>query len=410
MAFGFTGNPIKYSLTVYLTRIMFPYVFFICLVALCMGILNAMDHFAAPSLAPVLLNISMIAAIYIVSFYTTSKAERIIGLSVGVLVGGILQLAFQIPFLIKKGFYFWQKARFFHPELKKIWILMIPAVFGSGVYQINAVVIRLLASMLPEGSVSYLYYSDRLVQFPLGIFAISMGTAVLPSLSRQVASGDTDAVKETFSYALKLVFFIMVPAMVGLIALREPIVRLLFERGEFDPHATRMTATALMYFAMGIWAIGAVRILVPTFYAMQDSKTPVLMAVFYAAANIVLGLILMRPLGHCGLALAMSISSVCHFFLLLWALRKKMGPLGIWNIIKSICKTVVCSSIMGICIWKISLNVISHESSSFLTLLSGITGSIAAGILIYWLLSFIAKSQELEYLMVTIGRSGIKSE
>jgi putative peptidoglycan lipid II flippase len=352
----------------------------------------------------------MIAAIYIVSFYTTSKAERIIGLSVGVLVGGILQLAFQIPFLIKKGFYFWQKASFFHPELKKIWFLMLPAVFGSGVYQINAIVMKLLASMLPEGSVSYLYYSDRLVQFPLGIFAISMGTAVLPSLSRQVASGDLDAVKETFSYALKLVFFIMVPAMVGLIALREPIVKLLFERGEFDPHATRMTATALMYFAMGIWAIGAVRILVPTFYAMQDSKTPVLMAVFYAAANIVLGLILMRPLGHCGLALAMSISSVCHFFLLLWALRKKMGPLGLWSIIKSICKTVVCSAIMGICIWQISLNVISYENSSFLKLFFGITGSITAGILIYWLLSFILKSQELEYLMVTTGRSGIKSE
>jgi putative peptidoglycan lipid II flippase len=143
---------------------------------------------------------------------------------------------------------------------------------------------------------------------------------------------------------------------------------------------------------------------------MQDSKTPVIMAVFYAVINIVLGLILMRPLGHCGLALAMSISSVCHFFLLLWALRKKMGPLGIWSLIKSICKTVVCSSIMGICVWKISLNVISYESSSFLTLFFGITGSITAGILIYWLLSFITKSQELEYLMSMTGRSGTKSE
>jgi putative peptidoglycan lipid II flippase len=239
---GFIDSPEKYFLTVNLTRIMFPYIFFIGLVALSMGILNSLGHFAAPALAPVFLNIAMICSVFFISPY---MSDPVTGLAIGVLIGGVLQLALQIPFLIKKGLYFWQRIKIFHPGLKRIGVLMLPAVFGAAVYQINILVGTLLASLLPEGSVSYLYYADRLVQFPLGIFAIATATAILPSLSRQAASRDLEAVKATFAHAMNLVLFITIPSMVGLIVLREPIVALLFKRGVFDSEATQLTAYAL---------------------------------------------------------------------------------------------------------------------------------------------------------------------
>jgi len=218
---GWSGAPEKYQLTVTLTRIMFPYIFFIGLVALAMGILNVLGHFAAPALAPVFLNIAMIGSIFFISPY---MEDPVMGLAIGVLVGGALQLVLQLPFLIRKGFYFWQKATLYHPGLKKIGKLMLPATFGAAVYQINILVGTLLATLLPEGSVSYLYYADRLVQFPLGVFAIATATAVLPSLSRQAAANDFQSLRDTFNHALNLVFFITIPAMVGLIVLRVPIV------------------------------------------------------------------------------------------------------------------------------------------------------------------------------------------
>ncbi len=408
IAYGFTDSVEKYSLTVLLTRIMFPYVILICLVALCMGILNTLGHFAAPAVAPILLNVVMIGAVYFASLVTSDEKIRVIWLACGVLLGGVLQLALQVPFLIRKGLNFWQKTSIFHPGLKKIGRLMLPALFGSGVYQVSAIVMTLLASLLPDGSVTYLYFSDRLVQFPLGIFAISIGTAILPSLSRQAAVNDFGAVKQTFSYALKVIFFIMLPSMVGLIVLRVPIVSLLFERSAFDNEATTMTATALLYFSMGLWSIAAVRIIVPTFYALQDTKTPVKMAFISIVANILLGVLLMRPLGHGGLALATSLASVLHFFLLLWALKIKLGSLDLKNIFNSVCKSVVCSAIMGLMVWGVARYIIPSENKTFLTLLLGIAGSITVGIFTYGLLSLLFKIPEVEYLMAILGKGRSK--
>ncbi|MFQ5444442.1 MAG: murein biosynthesis integral membrane protein MurJ, partial [Nitrospinales bacterium] len=184
---GFAGSPEKLSLTITLTRIMFPYIFFIGMVALCMGILNVLGHFAAPALAPVFLNLAMIGGVV---FISPHLSKPIIGLAIGVIIGGALQLLLQVPFILRRGVFFWKKTRIYHSGLKKIGLLMLPAVFGAAVYQINILVGTLLASLLPEGSVSYLYYADRLVQFPLGIFAIATATAVLPSLSRQAAAKD----------------------------------------------------------------------------------------------------------------------------------------------------------------------------------------------------------------------------
>jgi putative peptidoglycan lipid II flippase len=331
-------------------------------------------------------------------------ADPVTGIAIGVLIGGVLQLILQVPFLINKGFYFWQKAKIYHPGLKRIGLLMLPTIFGAAVYQINILVGTLLASLLPEGSVSYLYYADRLVQFPLGIFGIAAATAVLPSLSRQAAENDLPAVRNTFSFTMKLVFFITIPSMVGLIILREPIVALLFKRGAFDAETTRLTAYALLYYSIGLWAFSAVRIVVSTFYALQDTKTPVRMAVISVSANIILGIILMGPLAHGGLALATSLASMLNFLLLVWALRLKLGALGLRNIIESVCKTMICSVIMGAAVWAIALLIIPSEDGTFSALLFGLMGSIVIGLVLYVSFSLLLKSQELGKVLAIVRK------
>lgn len=401
---GFVDSPQKLSLTIFLTRIMFPYIFFIGMVALSMGILNVLGHFAAPALAPVFLNIAIIGSIFLISPHLT---DPVTGLAIGVIIGGFLQLALQVPFLIKKGFYFWQKAKFYHPGLKKIGQLMLPTIFGAAVYQINILVGTLLASLLAEGSVSYLYYADRLVQFPLGIFAIATATAVLPSLSRQAAEKDLQAVRDTFTYAMKLVFFITVPSMVGLIVLREPIVALLFKRGAFDSQTTHLTAYALLYYSVGLWAFSAVRIVVSTFYALQDTKTPVRTAVISVCANIALGILLMGPMGHGGLALSTSLASMLNLGLLIWALRAKLGMLELKTITASVSKTAICSGIMGVAVWAIARGIIPGEGGTLSGLFFGLLGSIIAGLVLYGLFSLLFKSRELEKVLA-IARNGMK--
>lgn len=398
---GFVNSPDKFDLTVLLTRIMFPYVFFICLVALAMGILNALGHFAAPALAPVLLNIAIIAAVFL---FSPHMAQPAIGLAIGVLIGGLLQLVLQIPFLIRKGFHFWKKATLTHPGLKKIGTLMLPTVFGAAVYQINILVGTLLATLLPEGSVSYLYYADRLVQFPLGIFAIATATAVLPSLSRQASVNDLDGLKATFSYAMGLVFFITIPAMVGLIVLREPIVALLFKRGAFDAMTARMTASAVLYYGVGLWAFSAVRIVVATFYALKDTRTPVIMAIISVIANIALGVLLMGPLKHGGLALAVSLASMVNLCLLVFYLKRRLGILGWRTIAASIRKTVIGSLVMGIVVWAMAGWLIPSASVAFFRLLFGLVLTILTGVAFYGGVSFLLKSPECESVLAFFRR------
>ncbi len=401
---GFADDPEKFGVTVRLTRIMFPYILLVGLVALAMGILNPLGHFAAPALAPVFLNLAMIGAVFFISPY---MEDPVTGLAVGVIIGGGLQLLLQLPFLVKKGVVFWRHARLFHPALKKVALLMGPMVFGAAVYQINQLVGTLLASLLDEGSVSYLYYADRLVQFPLGIFAIALATAVLPSLSRQAAANDVAALKETFGYALRLVFFITLPAMVGLIVLREPIVALLFGRGAFDANTVRLTAYALLFYAAGLWAFSAVRIVVSIFYALQDTKTPVKIACVSVAANIVLGIVLMQFLAHGGLALATSLASMVNLAMLLWSLRRRLGLLGMRRVVCSVAVSAACSVLMGAGVWLISFYFVPPAGGRMLDLLVGLAAAIFAGIGIYALLHLAFRSPELGALADMLpGRKG----
>ena len=392
IARGFLSSPEKFDLTVLLTRIMFPYIFFISLVALAMGILNALGHFAAPAMAPVLLNVAMIGSVLLLSPHLAEPSK---GLAIGVIIGGVLQLALQIPFMVRKCFHLFVRSPLYHPAIKRIALLMLPAVFGAAVYQMNIVVARLLASYLPEGSVSYLYYADRLVQFPLGVFAIALATAVLPSLSRQAAAGDMEGLRSSFSYALKLIFFITIPAMTGLIILREPIVRLLFQRGAFDPETTRLTSVALLYYAIGLWAFSGVRIVVATFYALQDTKTPVKIAVISLLVNIALSILLMGPMRHGGLALATSLASGVNLILLIWALKKRLGRIEARGILRSLFKSAACAAIMGGIIALVAPWAGPRCSGSPWYLLAWVLGSVASGAALYGWCAFLFKCPEL---------------
>jgi putative peptidoglycan lipid II flippase len=270
IAWGFKGDLDKYATTVMLTRIMFPYLLFIGLAALAMGMLNSLRSFLAPALSPVMLNIMTIASILLSIWLLPNP---IYGVAVGVVLGGLFQFLIQMPGLRKQGMMMRPEFQPSHPGVAKIGRLALPIMLSSSVTQVNIFVSTILASFLATGSITYLFYGMRFIHFPLGIFGIAIATAVLPTMSAQAARGETEAFRETLSLGLRLVFFIMFPAMAGLIALRVPIVNLLLEHGQFDRISTAGTAAAVLYYSIGLWAFAGVRIVAQAFYSLQDTKT-----------------------------------------------------------------------------------------------------------------------------------------
>jgi len=320
---GFADDPALLALTADLTRICFPYILFVAGMALCMGLLNASGRFLAPALAPCALNVCLIAAALIGVWAGWSVPHC---LAVGVLVAGAAQLALQQPSMAAAGFTWAGPWSMRHPGVGRTARLMLPTVFGAAVYQINIVIGTMLASLLAAGSISYLYYADRLVQFPLGVFGVAVSTAALPSLSALAARGDMDDFRATLNASIKLTLFISLPAAAGLMALAEPIVALLFQRGAFAAEAVNATAWALVAYGAGLPAFALVRPLVSAYYALQDTKAPVRIGVVSLVVYVASGVGLMQVMDHVGLALATTISSWVNAVLLLIGLRAKFGP------------------------------------------------------------------------------------
>lgn len=339
---GFVKNAEQFRVTVDLVRICFPYVIFICGVAMCMGILNARGHFLAPALAPTVLNIALIGSALFGYFAGVSVAYA---MAYGVLIGGAGQFLLQQPFLASSGFSWRGGWSWRNRGVARMGLLMLPTVFGAAVYQINILLGTLLASFLPVGSVSYLYYADRLVQFPLGVFGIAVSTAALPSLSKLAAQGEMEEFDSALSLSLGLTLFIALPAAAGLIGLAEPVISLLFERGAFTPEAVSATARALIAYSVGLPFIALSRPLVAAFYALEDTKTPVKIAVVCLVANVGLGLWWMQSMAHVGLALAVSVSSALNFCCLhlLLARRRRAGLVPGGTVLRS----AVLSGLVG---------------------------------------------------------------
>jgi putative peptidoglycan lipid II flippase len=388
---GFIKEPGQFALAVFLNRLMFPYIFFIALVALCMGILNSFRHFTTPALSPVMLNIAMIAtALGLRSFFTVP----ITALAVGVLIGGVLQLVMQWPFLLKFGIKLKWRFNLHHPGIKQIGVLMLPAVFGVGVGTINVFVGTILASLLPGGSITYLFYADRVMEFPLGVFAIAIGTAALPRFSSHVAAGDMDQLKSSVSFSLRLMLFLTIPSMVALMALHLPIISVLFQRGAFNAQDAVYTGQALFCYALGLWSFSILRVFVATFYSLKDSKWPMKAAVITLVVNVLFSLALMHPLKHNGLALANSIAATINVFVLAFVLRKKIGAFldraFYTSVIKIILSTIVMFGAIGLVDYFIPWNT----QAGFKTRLIYLTCTIVAGAGVFFVSAYLLKSQE----------------
>jgi putative peptidoglycan lipid II flippase len=287
-----------------------------------------------------------------------------------------------------------------HPAVKRIGVLMLPALFGSAIYQVNQFIGTLLASFLSEGSISWLYYADRLVQFPLGVFAIAVSTAALPSFSRQVAAKDLQEFTTTLGHALRLVFFIAIPSTLGLMITGKLIIRVLFQRGAFDAHASAMTYEALLGYSVGLCAFSGIRLLVSAFYAFQDTRTPVKIAALSLAATLLLSLSLMGPLNHGGLSLALSLASILQFALLVYFLKVRLRSWPLGPILRSALKSALSAVIMAGCIWALYTTFWLRTDSTRALFSAGVLAVlVVSGLLVYLLAARILGCREVESLL-----------
>lgn len=316
---GFTQLPEKQALTAEMLRITFPYLLLISLTAFAGSILNSYDRFAVPAFTPVLLNLSLIGAAL---WLTPYMSEPVMALAWGVLIAGCAQLFFQLPFLARIGLMPRPKVRWKDEGVRRIMKLMAPALFGVSVSQINLLLDTVLASFLISGSVSWLYYSDRLVELPLGVFGIAVATVILPSLSIKHAEKSGDAFAKTLDWAVRMILLIAVPAALALTVLAEPLLFTLFQYGAMTVHDVDMAAMSLRAYAVGLLAFMLIKVLAPGFYARQDTKTPVKIGIIAMVANMVFNLLLVFWLDHAGLALATSLSAFLNAGLLWYTLRR----------------------------------------------------------------------------------------
>lgn len=322
---GFIGHPEKYQLTADMIRITFPYLFLISMTGFCGAVLNSYGRFAVPAFTPVWLNVSLIAAATVAA---PLFDEPVFALAWGVFLAGLVQLLFQLPFLYRIKMVpkpVWDTQ---DQGVRQIMTLMIPALFGVSVSQINLLLDTVLASFLPTGSISWLYYSDRLTELPLGVFGIAIATVILPSLSRHRASDATEQFSRTLDWALRSILLIAVPASLALLVLAEPILISLFQYGALTPHDVQMASLSLKAYCVGLLPFMLIKILAPGFYARKDTRTPVKIGIIAMAANMVLNLVLVIPLhyywqiGHVGLALATSLAAFINAGLLFRGLRR----------------------------------------------------------------------------------------
>ncbi len=324
---GFADNERQYGLAVAMLRLTFPYLFFISLTALAAGVLNTLGRFAVPAFTPVLLNLCLIGGALLIG---PRLEEPVIGLAIAVFIAGIVQLGFQIPFLAHLGLLSRPRWGASHEAVRRIFVLMLPAIFGSSVAQLNLLIDRHIASWLQTGSISWLYYSDRLMEFPLGVFSIALATVILPGLSERFAKQEMAQFAATVDWALRATLLVVIPAAVALFVLAAPILSTLFQHGDFTARDTRMASFSVMAYALGLLGFAMVKVLAPAYFARQDTRTPVRIGVVAMLANIVLNFALVFPMiltgfvaPHTGLALATGMAACLNAAMLYRGLRRR---------------------------------------------------------------------------------------
>ena len=390
---GFFADKEKFQLTITLTRIMFPFLLLVGLWAFAMGALNTMGHFATPAFGSCALNLMMIIC-------AAWFGENVFGLTSGVLIGGTIQLLMQFPPLYMRGWRFRLTRAFRHPQAKRIGILLIPRALGTCAYQVNIFVSTALASLssiVGEGGVAAIYYANRVWQLPLAIFGIALAQAALPTMSRHVSLNDMGKLKDTLLFSLRILFFVLIPSSVGLMVLGRPITKVLFERGAFTAYSTSITQDALFFYAIGLVACGGVKVLVNAFYSINDTRTPVKIAVVSVVLNIVLNAILMWPLKLGGLALAASISAIVNFAALFIMLEKRLGDFGIKQLVDSFVRVSLASVAMAII-----LQILSSKYTHITVF--GLSVMILSGLAVFILAAVLFRVNEMKEIVVWITR------
>ena len=382
-AFGWVldGETAKLDLAAEMLRLTFPYLFFISLTAFAGGILNAHDRFAIPAFTPVLLNICLIGTAL---WLAPMLDEGIVALAWGVLLAGITQFTFQLPFLARLDLMPRPRPGFHDPGVRRILKLMLPALFAVSVTQINLLFDTMLASFLVSGSISWLYYSDRLMEFPLGILGVALSTVILPRLSRRQAEAASEKFSHTLDWGLRMTVMFGLPAAVGLIALAGPMIATLFQSDVFDGHDVAMAQRSLMAYSLGLQAFILIKVLAPGFYARQDTRTPVRIGVIAMLVNMVLNVLFIFPLQHAGLALATSLSAYLNAFLLLRGLRNSGAyqPAAGWSAL--LLRVGLAATGMGMLLLWLSPDLAWWIESARLARVAWLAGLIVAAIGFYF--------------------------
>ena len=382
---GFLDDPFKFDTATNLLRITFSYLLFISLTALAAGVLNTYGRFAIPAVTPVWLNICFIIAIL-------GFEPSVYGLAWAVFVAGVVQFAFQLPFLRSLGFLPRPRWGWRHPRVRRIIRLMLPILFGSSVTQISLLIGTVLASLLITGSVTWLYLADRLMEFPLGIFSIAIATVILPTLSDRFSNSDTRAFSETLDWALRLLLLIGTPAMVGMFLLSGPLVATVFFHGEMTGADVEMISMALMAYSLGFMGFSLVKVLVPGFFARQDTRTPVICGLIAVGSTIVMNLLFVFTLlhldavaPHTGIALATSLGAFVNAGFLYWHLRKAgvYSPGAEWGL--TFLRVAVANLLMGTFLLVFHGGLAQWLEASLLDRAVHLAGLIVGGAAIYLL-------------------------
>ncbi|MEW6207998.1 MAG: murein biosynthesis integral membrane protein MurJ [Acidobacteriota bacterium] len=429
IAHGFQSDPEKFALTVRLTRIMMPFILLVALAAQAMGVLNSRDRFAVPALSSTFFNLgSIIGGVLFAVFLVDptfshpvisiidNPTEGIIGMACGVLIGGFLQLAVQVPSLHREGFRYRPELSFTDPGMRQIFKLMGPAVLGAAAVQINVLINSNFASsivnpatgMIDNGPVSWLSYAFRLVQFPIGVFGVAIATATLPAVSRSAAMKEIDDFRHTIAGSVRLALLMTIPSAVGLAVLSRPIIALIYQRGGFTSADTDHTAGALTFYAVGLAGYAAIKILAPAFYALGDARSPMIFAVVSIATNFLLNWSLRDLLQERGLALATSVSALMNFALLYFTLSRRIDGIEGRRTAVAIAKILLASAVMAVACFALSSGIESTLGRGLIAKAINVFAPVAAGAAAFYFAAYLLNVEELKSATAAIRRRFLK--
>ena len=406
IAGDFAAVPGKLELTTQMTRLMLPFLTLVAIAAACMGMLNSLRRFFAPALSPAMFNVSLIVCtVAFVPLMPSIGLDPIMAIALGVVVGGLGQIGAQYWVLRREGFRYRLLLDPRDQGLREVLSLMGPGTIAGAALQVNLLVTTILATSQGTSAVSWLSYSFRLMYLPIGIFGVSIATAALPVLSRHAALDELAGVRSTVSEGLRLILMLMIPATVGLMLLAEPIVRLIFERGLFTATDTRGTALALACYAPGIIGYSAVRLAVPSFYALGTSFTPALVSIGTIVLNIALNLVLVDAIGYQGLAMGNAIAALSNAGILLFLLRIRLGGLADSLVLDSLARIAIATGIMGAAVWATARRFETlWPEPGLMEQLVAVSSEIGIGLATLALAARLLRLREFEQAMAQLGR------